>query len=252
MTTIVEALLNDLDKDAPVRKVVVGLRDTAVCGRRCGLSSTLTDACQGEHQSPRDAGRLHLKSARTLAAYANSANPTEASVGMAAINSLLPLPRGVSRSLNAFELLATRGAGKRVAVVGHFPFVDRLRQVVGELSVLELRPREGDQPADLGPELISRADVVGITGTALVNHTLEGLLDACRRDAFVVMLGPSTPLWPGLFEFGLSALAGADVVDEGVALQAIAQGASFRDVPGIARVALLRPTAHPRPRRLPG
>jgi uncharacterized protein (DUF4213/DUF364 family) len=240
---MIDALLGSLEGDAPVRRVVVGLHHTAVCSRRCGLSSTLTGSGPGDLHSPRDAGGLHLKSARTLAEYIKSANPVEASIGLAAINSLLPLPAGVSRSLNAFELLAAHGAGRRVTIVGHFPFVDRLRQAVGELWVVEQRPRGDDHPADRGPELVSRADVVGITGTALVNHTLEALLGACRRDAFIVMLGPSTPMWSGLFDFGPGALAGADVVDEPVALQAIAQGASFRDVPGVARVALLAPPA---------
>jgi len=238
---MIEALLDSLDGDAPVRRVVVGLHHTAVCSRRCGLASTLTGAGAAGLDSPRDAGRLHLKSARALAEYLRSPNPVEASVGLAAVNSLLPLPAGVSRSLNAYELLASHGAGRRVTVIGHFPFVERLRRAVGELWVVEQRPHGDDQPAELGPELVSRADVVGITGTALANHTLEALLGACRRDAFVVLLGPSTPMWPGLFALGPSALAGADVVDEPLALEAIEQGASFRDVPGVARVALLAP-----------
>jgi hypothetical protein len=41
------------------------------------------------------------------------------------------------------------------------------------------------KPADLVPQ----ADVVAITGTALINHTLDGLLALCRSDALVMVLG---------------------------------------------------------------
>jgi uncharacterized protein (DUF4213/DUF364 family) len=144
------------------------------------------------------------------------------------------------------DLLRRHGEGRRVVIVGHFPFVDSLRQAVGKLWVLERRPRAGDQPADLALELIPRADVVAITGATLVNRTFDDLLALCRVDAFVVVLGPSTPLWPGLFDFGVSALAGADVVDEGAALQAIGQAASFRDLPGVSRVVLRAGSSPPR------
>jgi uncharacterized protein (DUF4213/DUF364 family) len=244
MTAIIDALLNSLEGDAPIRRVLVGAHDMAVCGRRCGLASTLADCHDDDRRTARDVFWLRQTSTRALAGLARSPRPLEASLGMAAINSLLPLPREASRSVNAFDLLARYGAGKRVAVVGHFPFVDRLRPLVADLSVLEQRPRPGDEPANRAPEVIPRADVVAITSTALVNHTLEPLLGYCRSDAFVVMLGPSTPMWPGMFRFGVNALAGADVVDEGAALDAIARGSPFQDVPGVARVVVVGAAAN--------
>ena len=48
---------------------------------------------------------------------------------------------------NAVEVLMEHGRGKNVALVGHFPFVPRLRLAVGQLWVIEQRPAEGDYPA---------------------------------------------------------------------------------------------------------
>lgn len=243
--TILDELLGSVCDDAPVRSVLVGAHYTAVCSRRCGLASTLTGCLPHGEEKVRDVGRLHTKSARELAQYARSANPLEASIGMAALNSLLPPDRSAAAELNALAVLAGKGAGKKVALVGHFPFVHELERQVGTLWVLELCPADGDWPANAAADLIPQADVVGVTSSAFINHTFDGLLALCRPDAFVVALGPTTPFSPVLFDHGIHVLAGSDVVDETLVLQALGQGASFREIPGVRRIAIAAPGTRP-------
>jgi uncharacterized protein len=240
---ILDELLASVREDASVRSVLVGAHYTAVCSRRCGLASTLVGDLPHREAPVRDVGRLHTKSARELAEYARSANPIEASIGVAALNSLLPPDWAAPAELNALSVLAAKGAGKSVALVGHFPFVPELERRVGTLWVLELSPAEGDWPASAAADLIPRADVVGLTASTLINHTLDALLSLCRPEAFVVLLGPTTPLSPVLFDHGVHVLAGSDVADETLALQTIGQGASFREVRGVRRIALAGPGA---------
>ncbi|MFO7691513.1 MAG: DUF364 domain-containing protein [Vicinamibacterales bacterium] len=239
--TILDELLDSVREDAAVRSVLVGAHYTAVCSRRCGLASTLLVCLPGVHEPVRDVGRLHTKSARELAGYARSANPLEASIGMAALNSLLPPDQGAAAELNALAVLAARGAGKKVALVGHFPFVPELERQVGTLWVLELCPADGDWPAAASTDLIPQADVVALTSSAFINHTFDSLLSLCRPDAFVVALGPTTPLSPVLFDRGVHVLAGSDVTDEALALHTLGQGASFREIQGVRRVSLAAP-----------
>lgn len=239
--TILDELLNSVREDAAVRSVLVGAHYTAVCSRRCGLASTLLGCLPGVHDPVRDVGRLHTKSARDLADYARSANPMEASIGMAALNSLLPPDAGAAVEVNALAVLAARGAGRKVALVGHFPFVPELERQVGTLWVLELCPADGDWPAAAATDLIPQADVVGLTSSAFINHTFDSLLSLCRPDAFVVALGPTTPLSPALFDHGVHVLAGSDVTDEPAALRALGQGASFHEIPGVRRLSLAAP-----------
>jgi uncharacterized protein (DUF4213/DUF364 family) len=120
--------------------------------------------------------------------------------------------------------------GKNIAVVGHFPFVDRLKALANKFWVLELAPRDGDFPAQAAPEIIPQADVVAITATTLINKTFQGLIDLCRSDARVVLIGPSTPLSPVLYEHGIDVLSGTIVTDPQVALTGIAQGISFHQL----------------------
>jgi hypothetical protein len=72
--------------------------------------------------------------------------------------------------------------------------------------------------------------VVAISSTTLINGTFEGLVALCRPDAYVLLLGPSTPLSPLLFDHGVQLLSGALVDDVDSVLRLVSQGASFRQI----------------------
>jgi uncharacterized protein (DUF4213/DUF364 family) len=237
---ILDNLLNNLDMDAPARSVLVGAHWTVVCSRYCGMAATLMTSHPHGHTQIRDAGRLHQKRARELAELARSTEPMEASIGVAAINSLLEVDESLAVEINASEVLVGRGRGKNVALVGHFPFIPQLRQVVGQLWVIEQNPGKDDYPAEAAADLIPQADIVAITSSALINHTLEGLLSLCASKATVMLLGPSTPLSSVLFDHGVEIMSGARIVDEVAVLRTVGQGASFRQVEGVKLLTFTR------------
>jgi uncharacterized protein (DUF4213/DUF364 family) len=236
---ILDDLLATLpDEPVPVRSVLVGAHWTGVCSTRCGLATTIIGNKPHDKTGiVRDAGRLHNKSAQELAAFALSENFLEAGIGVAAINSLLPVDEREAVEMNASEVLMKEGAGKNVALVGHFPFIPRLRPVCENLWVIEQHPSGDDRPASSAPGLIPRADVVAITASALINHTLDDLLTLCSPQALVMILGPSTPLSPVLFDHGATVIAGSWVVDEDAVLNSIGQGATFQQVSGVRLLA---------------
>jgi uncharacterized protein (DUF4213/DUF364 family) len=233
---ILDSLLQTLNTEATVRDIRLGLFHTGVLTRGCGLASTLPrDALR---QRPlftplvKDPGFLLERSARELVQLAYSENLPEAAIGMATVNSLLDVDEQRCCELNAGELIAERGAGKNVAIVGHFPFVPKLREIARTLWVIEKNPQEGDRAEGETTALIPQADVVGVTGATFTNHTIEQILPLCRPDAYVVVLGDSTPLSPVLFDFGVDAVSGTLVVDPELALRCVSQGATFRQVKG--------------------
>jgi uncharacterized protein (DUF4213/DUF364 family) len=205
-----------------------------------GLASTMVDF--EEHQGPpiRHAGSLHRLAPVELAQLLRSPSPPEAAVGLAAINALLaPLAAGAVDG-NARELLCERAEGRLLAVVGHFPFTERLRAVCRELWVFERagRLRPGDLEESSMDELLPHAEVVAVTGSAVVNHTVEAIVGRMRRDAFAVMLGPSTPLASCLFELGFDVLCGTVVEDAPTVARAASEGAVTDQIPGVRRVCL--------------
>ncbi|MBM3788972.1 MAG: hypothetical protein FJW35_01325 [Acidobacteria bacterium] len=242
---ILDALLDRLSTDAPMRSICVGTHYTIACSRHCGLATTLIGDRPHARDQVRDVANLHLRSARRLAELARSDSLIEASIGVAAINSLLEVEEEHAVEINAAEVLSRHGAGRRVALVGHFPFIPKLRATAAELWVIEKHPGEGEYPAAAAADLLPQADVVGITGSALVNHTLDGLLGLCRRNVPVVVLGPSTPLSPVLFDYGATIIAGARVVDEEAVRRTIGHGATFQQVQGVRLLTLARESFRP-------
>jgi uncharacterized protein (DUF4213/DUF364 family) len=238
---ILEDLISALNTEAKVRDIRMGLFHTAVLTRNCGLAATLPrDALRQEQPSVKEPGRLLEKSALELIQMSYSDNILEAAIGMATINSLLDVNEEKCLELNAGELIAEKGRGKKVAIVGHFPFVPGLREIVKELWVIEKNQREGDLPEAEAENLIPQADVVGITGTAFTNHTIEQLLKLCRPGAYVVMLGDTAPLSPVLFDYGIDAISGTRVIDPELALRCVIQGATYRQIKGIRKLTMVK------------
>jgi uncharacterized protein (DUF4213/DUF364 family) len=244
---ILDDLIRSLAADAPAREVRVGRFWTGVWSRECGLAST-TGPGEHEHGARfvQDAGSLAGRSALELARLAHSDRPLEAGIGLAAINSLLEVDEARCVELNAGDLLIERGRGKQVALIGHFPFVPALREAAARLWVLELRPQPGDARAGEAGAIVPQADIVAITGSAFINHSLEGLLGLCRTDSFVMVLGPTTPLSPILFDHGADVISGTRVIDPELALRCASEGATFRQIRGIRLLTMQRRTGEKR------
>jgi uncharacterized protein len=56
-----------------------------------------------------------------------------------------------------------------------------------------------------------------------------------------MIVGPSTPLSPRLFDHGVSLISCKVVVDEEAALRSAAQGATFRQMLGVRLLTMRRP-----------
>lgn len=234
---LLKGLLEDI-QEGIVLDVAIGLHWTAVHvevdgENRCGLASTLRErhVHGGPPQVPR-AGSLSELGGKALAQFAlERERPTLASVGVAALNALLPQPpEEALEDLNAEHVLADRGQGLRGAIVGHFPFVPRIRGAFEELWVIEQDPGPGEWPPEAASDLLPKSDLIAITGMSLINHTLEGLLSLCPEESFVMVLGPSTPLSSRLFDCGADMLAGSIVTKVDAVRRAVRQGANFRQV----------------------
>lgn len=253
---IVVAMHIDLAKlpDAAVTRIALGSHLAAVQARRTGLASRV-DALHGQGLSRSielpDEG-LSAKWLAGLLCTGERIPELEVhdsllvnTLALAAANALLPepdlyasdgdpgrLPQGYSVQKGQ-DLLLKQGRGRNVAVVGHFPFVERMAGEFARLWVLEKRPRPGDLEAEQAARVLPRADVVAITSTSISNGTLAGLLRLCRQDAFVLLLGPSTPFAPSLFELGVNALAGAVVLNPETTCLGVMQGRPFKELDGV-------------------
>ncbi len=235
---ILDDLISSLREDSVVREVHACVLWTAVVSKHCGLASTFREE-HPHHGRVREAGNLRGKSALELAEYAKSDNLLEATIGMATINSLIDIDETKYVTENALDALAREGRDKKIAIVGHFPWTPQLRQVAKKLWVIEQRPREEDLPAESAEDILPQADVVGLTGTSFINHTVEKLLKLSQH-SFVVMIGPTSPLSPVLFDYGVDTIAGVRVIDAEKVIRCLSEGAMFKQIQGVELVNMKR------------
>jgi uncharacterized protein (DUF4213/DUF364 family) len=228
-----EWLLETAPTDSEVQEVVIGLTWTLCRSKGWGLAMSPGTPTRTLPWP----GTLEGRSLRELAAWVRSWDAYEATVGMAAINSVInadsdlaasatPLFPSGPANLAVFEHFAACLRGKRVAVVGRYPGLETL-ELDWHLSILERQPGPGDLPDPAAEYLLPEADWVFLTATSIPNKTFPRLAElSC--DAQVVLMGPTAPWLEGLAEYGIDYLAGV-VVEEGDALRrTVAEGGGTR------------------------
>ncbi len=238
---ILKEIIASLNHDSEVKDIRQGVFHTGVVSQNCGLAATLPrDALKQTPPLVETPGFLLDKTALELTDMAFSESILEAAIGMAAINSLIDVDESKCSELNAREVIIEKGKNKNIAIIGHFPFIPKLRGIARELWVIEKNPRPGDYPAESAKDLIPQADVLAITGTAITNHSIGDLLKLKKKSAFTVVLGDSAVLSPVLFDHGIDAIAGTIVTDNDLALKCISQGANFRQIKGTRRLIMMK------------
>ncbi len=219
-----ECLIADLTGVA--EQVIVGLNWTLVLGPNgAGMAQTPARGTAGCRSLPR-AGTYSGQTLAALAALWNSDNVFERAVAVAAVNAHWNRFDIEGDGANGLDLIENHGV--RTIVIGRFPgLADRLPGI----AVVEREPRPGEYPESALPMLLAEAKYVAITASAIVNGSMAGILALCKS-AFVLVLGPSTPLSPRLFDHGVDALSGFIARDVDKLARAVSEGAA---------VAALRP-----------
>ena len=214
-----DSLIGEIPSGLVVEECIIGLHWTYV---RAGAYAGVAMTVQGSSLSGLAGGPIVGKSLRDAAAGMKSWDMLQASVGVAACNAWFNAPDkmaalglgsesgGAGKSI--FDEPLDTLSGKKVAVIGHFPYIEKQLGGKCRLSVLERRPQEGDFLDSACEYLLPEQDVVFMTGMTLTNKTLPRLL-TLTQNTRTVLVGPSSPITPILFRFGVDSIAGFYVTD---------------------------------------
>lgn len=195
-----------------------------------------------------EAGLIRGRLARDLLPFALDPNVLKRAIGVATLNALSHLLEDKAGA-NGYVVTVGRDAldalpiGKetKVALVGAFePYIRRLAQLGADFCVVEKNPaslREADRGRYRSPETaldaFAGAEVAILTGSALVNHTMEGLLDAVRKPCRVAVAGPTASLFPlPLFRRGVEVVGGIRITDPTRMVRILAEGGSGHHLRG--------------------
>jgi uncharacterized protein (DUF4213/DUF364 family) len=233
-----------------IERVVIGLfftgvkLSTGVAGACATPLRTIPEAvcCPSSAMAMPFPGKLRGRSALDFMKEAGARGGIRRAVGIAVMNALAdmswdrrPHPAVELRlGVDAYDA-ADIESGDYVVVVGAFvPFLRALKQAGQKFTVLEmdartLKPDEMQffRPADQAPAVVPSADVVLITGTTMINGTLEGLIGLCRPDARIVVVGPTVSLLPDAFlRRGVDVLGSVRVTAPDEFLDVLSEGGS--------------------------
>lgn len=233
-----------------VERAVIGLFFTGVklstghAGACATPIKTIPEAvcCPSSAMAMPFPGKLRDRPARDVLKEVSSAHGIRRGVGVATLNALAelcwerrPHPLVELRSrVDAFDANQFR-PGDRTVVVGAFvPFLKELKRRGLPFLVLEkdpdtLKPEELPfyRPAEEARTVVPEADVLLITGTTLLNDTLEDLLSWARPDTRVTVVGPTVGLLPDAFlKRGADILGGVRIIAPDAFLDLLAEGGS--------------------------
>lgn len=249
-TAVVRRVLGSELQTITLERVAIGVfftgvkLDNGLAGACATPIKTIPEAvcCPSSAMAMPFPGRLRGRRALDLLDEIEAVSGLRRAVGIATLNALAELcwkrrPHPdfeVREGIDAFDATAI-GPGDRVVVVGAFvPFLRALKARGIEYLVLEhdpgtLKSEELPffRPAHQAPQVLPTADVVLATGTTILNHTLDALLQLIRPDAQVTLVGPTVPLLPDAFEQrGVNVLGGIRVTHADEFLDILCEGGS--------------------------
>lgn len=124
--------------------------------------------------------------------------------------------------------------GKAVVVGALVPYLRMFKAQNRDFSILEkdtstLKPDELARhvPDERAHEVVAEADLLIITGTTLINDTLEGLIAAAKPGADIIVVGPTASMLPeAFFQRGVLSIGGVMVTKPDELLDILAEAGS--------------------------
>ncbi len=171
-----------------------------------------------------------------------SGNPLKKTLGIAVVNALsnaywsVNPPSGyrMIHDMDATDAVPIPDEAFVVLVGALIPYLRRLKKRGRPFCVLEMDPRtlKSDEmpyyaPAEQAPEKVPLADMLVVTGTTLINDTLEDLISYAKPGATIVVVGPTVSMLPdAFFRRGVHAVGGVRVTKPDELLDIVGEAGS--------------------------
>ncbi|MBN2488441.1 MAG: hypothetical protein JXA98_05375 [Methanosarcinaceae archaeon] len=250
---IIQALLDQLENElgdslsnVRVEDVRIGLAYTGVklTGGYGGVACTptydlfenpLCPVCPVLHNSGKIAGITATEGLQ----LSLSDNMLDAAVGVAVINAVSQMAfelRPEKYIFSSVDVLDFIRSDDKVSMVGYFkPLIPRILKKTGNFLVVEKKEVFDESvrivPEDMSPTVLPGSDIIIISGSTLVNKTIDDLLKYKGNARDVVLLGPTASMVPKpLFEKGVTAVMGVRINDADKMLKIISEAGGTKDL----------------------
>jgi len=188
------------------------------------------------------AGNLEDKPVSEILKYSLDPNVLKSAIGVATLNALSQLiiesEQGVEypivKDTDGFDLLKIQPT-ETVSLIGAFgPYIRRLKIMGNPFFIVErntqtLRPDEMKyyRPESEMPFALKESEVVIVTGTAIVNHSIDKILSFLSDGKRTAIIGPTASMIPdAFFERGVNVMAGVRILEPDLMINILKQGGS--------------------------
>ena len=231
----IRSLVLERGVETPVRRAQVGLIYCAVQLETgtTGVAFTFPDQRSGKHCGRGLIGRGHLagRKAEQLVEQLGSEDLVSSALGMAAANALIADSFIDSRATpgDVLDQLDIR-EGDRLCMVGCFlPVLEKLKSASVQVTAVDQVVKVGAEPAENSERPLPESQVAIITGTSIINNTIDALLELAAGCREVAILGPSTPLLAEAFrDLPVHCLSGIRIDEPDAVFRIIGEGGGFR------------------------
>jgi uncharacterized protein (DUF4213/DUF364 family) len=188
------------------------------------------------------AGNLDGSPISEILKYTLDNNILKSAIGVATLNALSQLfiesengrEYEIIKGKDGFDLLEIQPE-ETVILIGAFgPYIRRLKRMGNPLYIVEknsqaLRTDEMKyfKPESEIPSLLKKSDAIIITGTAIVNHTIDPILSFITNGKRTAIIGPTASMAPdAFFKRGVNVMAGVRILDPDSMIKILKQGGS--------------------------
>lgn len=202
---IIDSLIQNAQKRASAHRlsrITIGLGYLAVTidDGRTGLAYVFRNQLGPNCSILTDAGSLEDHPLNELISWAKEDNLLQAALGVAAINALAEPDEVKKADTGSDEWGFTRD--QKVGMIGYFTPVAKAAQEAGA-TVYAFDSQRSELP-EVYPdqrqkEYLPFCDTLVVTGTTVINKSIDEIMGLAKPGASISLLGFSTPLYPEVF-----------------------------------------------------
>jgi uncharacterized protein (DUF4213/DUF364 family) len=188
------------------------------------------------------AGNLEGRSVSEILKYALDPNVLKSAIGVAILNALSQwiteleekVEYQVIEDKDGFDLLEIQ-PHETVSLIGAFsPYIRRLKMMGNPFFIIEKNPQtlRSDEMKYFKHEsemknALGRSNVVIITGTVIVNHSIDPILSFITEEKRTAIIGPTASMIPdAFFKRGVGVMAGVRILNPDLMIKILKQGGS--------------------------
>ena len=257
MTSVVVETINTIKEECPipleniqVDDLVIGIFFTGVklSTGQAGVAFTpigeIPEAvcCPASAARMPQAGNLEEKPVSEILKYSLDPNPLKSAIGVATLNALSQLiiesehggEYPIIKDTDGFDLLKIQPT-ETVSLIGAFgPYIRKLKIMgnpffIVERNIQTLRPDEMKyyKPESEMSFALQESEVVIVTGTAIVNHSIDTILSLLSHGKRTAIIGPTASMIPdAFFERRVDVMAGVRILEPDLMIKILKQGGS--------------------------